>query len=127
MFLAGANAQAKPWEKLENCTLIADPANDGDSFLISSPKGRHIFRLYFVDAPEIQNVGERTREQAAYFGTSPEKVVKVREAAADLAHKLMQKPFTVHTRWHGTRDKRRFYCLVTTSTGELAERLGPLC
>ena len=42
----------KDWVVLENCRLIRNPANDGDSFHASVGEKEYIFRLYLVDAPE---------------------------------------------------------------------------
>jgi hypothetical protein len=46
---AGASSD---WVTLENCRLIPNPANDGDSFHVSADGKEYLFRLYFVDAPE---------------------------------------------------------------------------
>ena len=36
------------WIVLENCRLILNPANDGDSFHVSAGNEEYIFRLYLV-------------------------------------------------------------------------------
>ena len=44
----------------------------------------HVFRLYFVDAPESDNrFPERNAEQAAYFGITPEQSVEAGREAKD--------------------------------------------
>jgi len=44
--------QAQAFQRLDNCRLIADAYNDGDSFHVKADGKEWIFRLYFVDAPE---------------------------------------------------------------------------
>src|SRR3954447_19104989 len=55
-YLRGARrcwrTRVKDWIVLENCRLISNPANDGDSFHASAGAREYIFRLYLVDAPE---------------------------------------------------------------------------
>ena len=56
------------WVVLENCRLIRNPANDGDSFHISSGDKEYVVRLYLIDAPEIEATDPRRLiEQAKYF------------------------------------------------------------
>jgi hypothetical protein len=47
-----ARDQSKDWIVLEDCRLIPNPANDGDSFHVSAGEKEYLFRLYLVDAPE---------------------------------------------------------------------------
>ncbi len=47
-------SSAKEWTKLQGCTLLANPSNDGDSFHVRHDGKEYIFRLYFVDAPETE-------------------------------------------------------------------------
>ncbi|PYI82409.1 MAG: hypothetical protein DMF09_14420, partial [Verrucomicrobia bacterium] len=62
---------SKQWIVLNNCRLIANPANDGDSFHASAGAKEYIFRLYLVDAPETDEMTPgRLVEQAKYFGIS---------------------------------------------------------
>ena len=51
---------SKDWIVLENCRLITNPANDGDSFHVSAGEKEYLFRLYFVDAPETERGMTRT-------------------------------------------------------------------
>ena len=46
-------ARGGDWITLENCRLVPSAANDGDSFHVSVNGKEYIFRLYLVDAPEI--------------------------------------------------------------------------
>ena len=53
------------WVALENCRLILNPANDGDSFHVRVNEKDYLFRLYFVDAPETDSANPaRLIEQA---------------------------------------------------------------
>ncbi len=48
--------RSKEWIVLKDCRLIANPANDGDSFHMSAGENEYLFRLYFVDAPETDEM-----------------------------------------------------------------------
>ena len=45
----GARDAIREWIVLENCRLIMNPANDGDSFHASTGDKEYLFRLYLVD------------------------------------------------------------------------------
>ena len=115
---------AKPFQKIEKCTLKADRWNDGDSFhVITGVENREIIaRLYFVDTPEAETAyGERIDEQAAYFGISKEQTIDLTHEARDFTAKTLSRPFTVWTRWRsalGRSDLGRVYCMIATDTGE---------
>jgi endonuclease YncB( thermonuclease family) len=47
---------SKAWIILKDCRFIANPANDGDSFHVSVGDKEYLFRLYFVDAPETDEM-----------------------------------------------------------------------
>src|SRR5215203_6734405 len=65
----GARDGIREWVVLENCRLITNPANDGDSFHASAGDKEYLFRLYLVDAPETDALApERLIVQAKYFG-----------------------------------------------------------
>jgi endonuclease YncB( thermonuclease family) len=80
------------WEKLEGCTL-AQGWQDGDSFTVRiRPRTFRVFRLYFVDTPEDgadKRFPERIKEQADYFGVSPDRVVKIGDQAAAYTRMLL--------------------------------------
>jgi hypothetical protein len=77
-------AGSKDWTMLENCRLIANPANDGDSFHVSAGANEYIFRLYLVDAPETDEMTPgRLVEQAKYFGISVPQAIEVGRAAKE--------------------------------------------
>src|SRR5439155_7647664 len=64
----GARDGSKDWIVLENCRLIVNPANDGDSFHVSAGEKEYIFRLYMVDAPETDEMNTTSLvEQVQYF------------------------------------------------------------
>ena len=67
-----------PWVTIQNCHFLVKRANDGDSFHISSNGEEHIFRLYFVDAPETDSeFRDRVEEQAQYFGINSQQAVSL--------------------------------------------------
>lgn len=116
------------WKKLEGCTLVESRWKDGDSFHVKHEGKEYIFRLYFVDTPEDETrFPDRIAEQAAYFGITSEQALKLGQDAADFTtEKLGAKPFTVWTLWQdalGASAKQRFYAIVETSQGNLAELL----
>jgi hypothetical protein len=66
-----ATGASGDWVTLENCRLVPNPANDGDSFHVSADAKEYLFRLYFVDAPETDAANPaRLIEQAKHFGIS---------------------------------------------------------
>ena len=82
---------AKPFERYDGCVLVPDAWTDGDSFRVRLPDGRlETFRLYFVDTTESRSRGERSDEQAAYFGLT-------RAQAIDLGREA--KIFTANACW----------------------------
>lgn len=120
---------ARPFERLSGCTIKPHAFNDGDSFHVLLADGReHIFRLYFVDTPEIETTyAERSADQAAYFGLTPEATVALAREAADFTRRALAKPFTVHTRWNsalGRSKLPRYYAVIVTADGQdLAQML----
>jgi len=55
--LLDAKGKEKDWITLDNCQLIPNKANDGDSFHVQANDTEYLVRLYFVDAPETASVG----------------------------------------------------------------------
>jgi len=87
-----------------------------------------VLRLYFVDTPEEEKVYmDRIEDQAAYFGVSENTVIKLGHEASAFTRRLLEKPFTVQTRWHralGRSKQERWYCVIITADGkDLAEEL----
>src|SRR2546425_89407 len=115
------------WIVLENCRLIVNPANDGDSFHASAGEKEYIFRLYMVDAPETDEMNPtRLVEQAKYFAITVPQAIEVGEAAKEFTREKLAEPFTVFTRMSGAMGRsklERFYAFVQTKEGDLGEQL----
>jgi len=128
--MAGVNAgarESKDWVVLENCRLISNPANDGDSFHASSGASEYIFRLYMVDAPETDEMNPaRLVEQAKYFAITVPQAIEVGQAAKEFTRAKLSEPFKVFTRMSdamGHSKLERFYAFVQTKDGDLGELL----
>jgi endonuclease YncB( thermonuclease family) len=115
------------WVTLEDCRLVQNPYNDGDSFHVRHAGREYIFRLYFVDTPEENHeFTERLHDQAAYFGVDQERVMKVGDAARDFMAQTLSTGFTVVTRWQGAQGRSkipRHYAFVRTGDSDLAQLL----
>jgi DNA uptake protein ComE-like DNA-binding protein len=115
------------WIVLENCRLIINPANDGDSFHVSVGNNEYIFRLYLVDAPETDALTPgRLVDQAKYFGVTVPQAIEVGLAAKEFTRQKLSEPFTVFTRMSdamGRSRLERFYAFVQTKDGDLGEQL----
>ena len=118
---------SKDWIVLNNCHLIANPANDGDSFHVSAGTNEYIFRLYLVDAPETDEmVPRRLVDQAKYFAITVPQTIEVGRAAKDFTQEKLSQPFTVLTHMSdamGQSRIERFYAYVQTKEGDLGEQL----
>jgi DNA uptake protein ComE-like DNA-binding protein len=122
------SAAQKDWETLENCQLIDNKDNDGDSFHIKDSTGtEYLVRLYLVDAPETKSgMAGRLDEQATYFGITAVQVVEVGRNAKKFVDTKLAQPFTVLTRRAsglGRSKIERFYGFVQTKDGDLGELL----
>src|SRR5207248_10951555 len=83
-----ARDTSKDWVVLENCRLIANLANDGDSFHVSVGTKEYLFRLYLVDAPETDEMTPRRLiEQAKYFTITVPQAIDVGRTAKILRRK----------------------------------------
>ncbi len=122
-----ARAESKDWIVLNNCRLIANPANDGDSFHVSVGPNEYIFRLYMVDAPETDEMTPaRLVEQAKYFAITVAQAIEVGQAAKEFTREKLSAPFTVFTHLSdamGQSKLERFYAYVQTKEGDLGEQL----
>jgi endonuclease YncB( thermonuclease family)/predicted flap endonuclease-1-like 5' DNA nuclease len=122
-----ATGKEKEWITLDNCHLVPNKANDGDSFHIRASETEYLVRLYFVDAPETASVGpERLIEQAEYFGVSVPQVIEIGLSAKKFVDAKLSEPFTVVTRLAGGLGRsnvQRIYGLVRTKEGDLGEQL----
>jgi len=123
----GARDGSKDWIVLENCRLIPNPANDGDSFHVSAGAKEYIFRLYLVDAPETDEMTPgRLVEQAKYFGISVPQAIEVGQAAKEFTREKLSQPFIAFTHMSdalGQSRLERFYAFVETKEGDLGEQL----
>src|SRR5436305_5749377 len=119
--------ESQDWIVLENCRLISNPANDGDSFHASAGAREYIFRLYMVDAPETDEMNPtRLVEQAKYFAITVPQAIEVGLAAKEFTRAKLSEPFTVFTRMSdamGRSKLERFYAFVQTKDGDLGEQL----
>ena len=117
----------KEWITFENCQLIDNPSNDGDSFHIRANGTEYLVRLYLVDAPETASRdANRLVEQATYFGISVPQVIDVGAKAKTFVQDKLKEPFTVFTRKAsglGSSKIERFYSFVQTKDGDLGELL----
>lgn len=123
-----AAAKEKEWVTLQNCQLVPNRANDGDSFHIRADNSEYLIRLYFVDAPETGGVGspERLIQQAEYFGVSVPEVIEIGKDAKAFVEAKLAEPFTVVTRMAeglGHSNITRILGFVRTKDGDLGEQL----
>lgn len=120
------SSQAAVWTKLENCRYVANDINDGDSFMVKSKGTTYVFRIYWVDTPEhTPTYGERLKEQAEYFGITPEEALQIgREAKLFTQRFLNQGDLTVFTQWEeGQGYLQRYYAFINSEKGNLIEAL----
>ena len=122
-----AREGSKDWIVLENCRLIVNPANDGDSFHVSVGEKEYLFRLYSVDAAETDEMNPaRLVEQAKYFAITVPQAIEVGQAAKEFTREKLSEPFTIFTRMSdamGRSKLERFYAFVQTKEGDLGEQL----
>lgn len=114
------------WKMLEGCRLVSSPLNDGDSFLVQHQDEKHVFRIYWVDAPETSDrYLERVREQGQYFTLSEEQVTDTGQAAKRYTRNFLKGEFTVHTKWEDARSShnKRFYAIVEKDGAYLSQEL----
>ena len=122
-----AKGREKDWITLDNCQLIPNKANDGDSFHVRANDTEYLVRLYFVDAPETASIGpERLIDQAKYFGLSVPQVIEIGLDAKRFVDAKLSEPFSVVTRLAeglGRSKVQRIYGFVRTKEGDLGEQL----
>ena len=119
--------RASDWETLKDCHYIANLSNDGDSFHVQAGDKEYVFRLYFVDAPEMDSVNAaRLIEQAKYFGLTVPEVIELGREASEFVQKRLSEPFSVTTRFAHSMARgkaERFLAFVQTKEGDLGEQL----
>ena len=129
LLAAPASQAERDWTTFEDCTLIEDPANDGDSFHVRYKEREYIVRLYFVDCPETDTrYPDRVKEQGDYFGGLSEKeTLRVGKKATEFTEKWLKGgSFTMHTRYEdaqGASSKKRYYVWIEKDDKILAEDL----
>ncbi len=105
--LAG-NVPAADWEVLTGCKFLPGSFNDGDSFHASYKGKTYVFRLYYVDAPEVEDqFPDRVKAQARYFRISPEEALKVGGFAAEFTEKALAGGFTAITCWQDAKGQTK--------------------
>jgi endonuclease YncB( thermonuclease family) len=118
---------ASKWRTFENCTLVPNESNDGDSFHVKVKRREYIFRLYFADTPETDmSFPDRVAEQADYWGIGQKAAVRLGHQAANFTRKFLADGFTVYTKMddaRGRSDKERFYAIVMVGEKNLSEEL----
>jgi competence protein ComEA len=121
-----ASRAAEELQRLEGVVLLANAANDGDSFRVRAGERELALRLYFVDCCETaagtDSDARRVREQMRYFGLpDAQRTLAFGAAAKESSAKALARPFTVHTAYAralGRSATPRIYALVTTAAGE---------
>jgi len=115
------------WVVYENCRLLENEFNDGDSFHVACGRKHRIFRLYFVDAPETSNeYPDRVKEQAEYFGIRESDALKAGKAATRFTATFLSRGFTVYTKREDARGNsklKRYFAMVKVGETWLSEEL----
>ena len=119
-------APATELQMFTNVHLVANPSNDGDSFVVQAGDRQLHLRLYFADCPESVATtdadAKRVREQARYFGiTDAKKVFEFGRAAAAVTTNLLNKSFTIYTTFANALGRSaggRVYAFVITGDGQ---------
>ena len=118
---------AKSWRTYENCKLIPNPFNDGDSFHVKAGKRHYIFRLYFVDCPETDmQIPERVTDQAAYWDIDEDRAMELGKEAKEFTREFLKKGFTVHTRMEDARGNSKMsreFAMIEVGDTFLSEAL----
>ncbi len=130
--LCSVPARALDLQKFTDVRLIANPSNDGDSFVVQAGDRQLHLRIYFADCPESVATtdadAKRVREQARYFGiTDAKKVFEFGHTATAFTANLLTQPFTIYTAFAsalGRSPGGRVYAFVVTRDGhDLAHAL----
>lgn len=103
------------YQVITDTSLMDDPSNDGDTFLVKTPEGARRFSLYYADAVETDG-GQpaSSQEMAANFGFDSEEPLRsLGVEARDFSLNLLKgMPFTVVTRWEEAPEENSFYAFV---------------
>ena len=115
------------WVTYDNCRLLPNLANDGDSFHVRADGREYIFRLYFVDTPETEaNFPQRVAQQARYFAVTVPQVLQIGKEAERFTRAKLTRPFSIITRKQDARGEsrlRRYFAFVEIDHADLAEEL----
>ena len=120
--LSEVQLSSDKFEVLNDCTLIDNSRNDGDSFHVQTPEGKEEVRLYFVDAPESEareygnneNNHQRIADQGkALGGLNRDQTTQMGLEAKHFVKKLLTgKKFTIVTTRERVYRSRRIYAYV---------------
>jgi endonuclease YncB( thermonuclease family) len=117
----GEDGQPKSdYQILADCKLEDDPANDGDTFRVLTPRGSFLFRLYWVQTVQLNGgTPEAAREAMDHFGLKTED--GLRELAAEARdftlNTLRSVHFRIITRWEKDPADNAFQCFAYASDG----------
>jgi endonuclease YncB( thermonuclease family) len=112
---------ADRWWTYKRCRFAVNPANDGDSFHVQTKSDHFIYRLYFVDAPETDDlVPDRVKEQMDYWDVSRDELFEAAAEAKAFTSAFLEKRFTVHSKREDAQGRSklpRYYAIVTAKDG----------
>jgi DNA uptake protein ComE-like DNA-binding protein len=95
---SACGAKLRAWETWDDCRLETDKYFDGDSFHVRHGNDDTIVRLYFVDAPEINDdYVKSVAKQAAYFHVNKAQVLAAGLKAKEFTKNFLSSPFRVIT------------------------------
>jgi hypothetical protein len=69
----------------------------------------------------IRHLGSgNSRQQAAYFGITPDAAIQIGREASEFTKQALAKPFTIYTRWRHALGRSaiwRYYAIVVATDG----------
>jgi len=99
---------------------------DADTLHVVRGEDEFLFRLYFVDAPELDRRFGRAADQALYWGISEEQVVKNAQAATSFVTNLLEGYVSVVTKWEkigNSSAPARYYAFIRVNGEDLGQLL----
>ncbi len=122
-----SSVTAAKWRLMDDCELIANEYNDGDSFHVRWHGREYIFRLYYVDTPESDaSLEDRVIEQAEYWEVDPKQIPALAKAATAFTEKRLKDGFRVYTKYDDARGRskiKRYYAMIKVDGEYLSESL----
>jgi competence ComEA-like helix-hairpin-helix protein len=116
---SACGAKSRAWETWDDCRLETDKYFDGDSFHVRHGNEDTIVRLYFVDAPEINDdYVKSVAKQAAYFHVNKAQVLAAGLTAKEFTKNFLAGSFRVITRRKvapGASRSERYYAIVESN------------